>query len=65
MSQQDIQSLIEENDKIKLNETEHSVKKKIFNLSKMEALVHSDPKLSNIYDQMAEGGSERFGYQKR
>lgn len=62
MSQQDIQSIIEENDKIKLNETEHSVKKKIFNLSKMEALVHSDPKLSNIYDQMAEGGSEKFGY---
>ena len=62
MSQQDIQTIIEENDKIKLNETEHSVKKKIFNLSKMEALVHSDPKLSNIYDQMAEGGSEKFGY---
>lgn len=45
-----------------LNEEEFSLKKKIWNLSKMESLVHSDPKLSAVYDKMAEEGKERFGY---
>lgn len=57
-----LQEVIEKNDMIHLNEVEHSIKKKIFNLSKMESLVHNDPKLSKIYDQMAEGGAEKFGY---
>lgn len=45
-----------------LNEKEQSLKKKIFNLSKMEALVHSDPKLSAVYNEMAEDGEEKYGY---
>lgn len=45
-----------------LNEKEQSLKKKIFNLSKMEALVHSDPKLSAVYDEMAQNGEEKYGY---
>ena len=45
-----------------LTEKEESLKKKIFNLSKMEALVHSDPKLSAVYDEMAENGEEKYGY---
>jgi hypothetical protein len=45
-----------------LNEAELSLKKKIFSLSKMEALVFSDPKLSTVYEEMAENGEERFGY---
>ena len=54
---------------IKLNETdgllseaEQSLKKKIFSLAKMEALVFSDPKLSAKYDEMAENGEEKYGY---
>jgi uncharacterized protein DUF3008 len=45
-----------------LNEKEQSLKKKIFDLDKMEALVHSDPKLSSVYDDMAEDGKEKYGY---
>jgi hypothetical protein len=45
-----------------LNEKEQSLKKKIFDLSKMEALVHSDEKLSAIYNEMAEEGEEAYGY---
>lgn len=45
-----------------LNETELSIKKKIFSLPKMEALVFSDPKLSNVYDEMAVEGETRYGY---
>jgi len=45
-----------------LNEKEQSLKKKIFSLSKMEALVFSDPKLSAVYDEMAENGEEKYGY---
>jgi hypothetical protein len=45
-----------------LNEAEQSLKKKIFSLSKMEALVFSDPKLSAIYDQMSINGEEKYGY---
>ena len=45
-----------------LTEKEQSLKKKIFNLPKMEALVFSDPKLSAVYDEMAKNGEERYGY---
>src|ERR1035437_7887782 len=45
-----------------LNEVEQSLKKKIFSLAKMEALVFSDPKLMAKYEEMAENGEERFGY---
>ena len=54
---------------IKLNETdellseaEQSLKKKIFSLAKMEALVFSDPKLSAKYEEMAENCEEKYGY---
>lgn len=54
---------------VKLNETdelltekEQSLKKKIFTLPKMEALVHSDPKLSTVYNEMSENGEEKYGY---
>ena len=45
-----------------LNEVEQSLKKKIFSLAKMEALVFSDPKLSAKYEEMAENGEEKYGY---
>lgn len=45
-----------------LTEKEQSLKKKIFSLPKMEALVFSDPKLSAIYNEMAENGEEKYGY---
>jgi hypothetical protein len=45
-----------------LNEAEQSLKKKIFSLAKMEALVFSDPKLSAVYDQMSVNGEEKYGY---
>ena len=45
-----------------LTEKEQSLKKKIFSLAKMEALVFSDPKLSAVYEDMAENGAEKFGY---
>ena len=45
-----------------LNEKEQSLKKKIFSLAKMESLVFSDPKLSAVYDEMAENGEEKYGY---
>jgi hypothetical protein len=45
-----------------LSEVEHSLKKKIFSLAKMESLVFSDPKLSAVYDEMAENGDEKYGY---
>jgi hypothetical protein len=45
-----------------LSEAEQSLKKKIFSLPKMEALVFSDPKLSAVYDKMAEDGEEKYGY---
>lgn len=45
-----------------LNEKEQSLKKKIFNLSKMESLVFSDPKLSAVYDDMSENAEEKYGY---
>lgn len=53
--------MIFEYDKV-LNEKEMSLKKKIFSLQKMESLVHSDPKLSAIYNEMAEEGEEKYGY---
>lgn len=45
-----------------LSEVEQSLKKKIFSLAKMEALVFSDPKLSAAYEEMAENGEEKYGY---
>lgn len=45
-----------------LNEKEQSLKKKIFDLAKMETLVHNDEKLSSIYNDMAEEGEEKYGY---
>lgn len=45
-----------------LNEKEQSLKKKIFNLAKMESLVFSDPKLTTVYNEMAENGEEKYGY---
>jgi len=45
-----------------LSEVEQSLKKKIWSLAKMEALVFSDPKLSAVYEEMAENGEEKYGY---
>lgn len=45
-----------------LTEKEVSLKRKIFSLPKMEALVHPDPKLSAVYNEMAEDGVEKYGY---
>ncbi|RLF57323.1 MAG: hypothetical protein DRN27_08025, partial [Thermoplasmata archaeon] len=45
-----------------LGEAEQSLKKKIFSLAKMESLVFSDPKLSAVYEEMAENGEEKYGY---
>ncbi len=45
-----------------LTEKEQSLKKKIWSLAKMEALVFSDPKLSAVYEEMAENGEEKYGY---
>lgn len=53
--------LIEDVDEL-LTEKEYSVKKKIFKLPKMEALVFSDPKLLAVYNEMSEEGEEKYGY---
>ena len=45
-----------------LSEAEQSLKKKIFSLAKMEALVFSDPKLSAVYEEMSVNGEEKYGY---
>jgi len=45
-----------------LTEKEQSLKKKIWSLAKMESLVFSDPKLSVVYEEMAENGEEKYGY---
>ena len=45
-----------------LTEKEFSLKKKIFRLPKMEALVFSDPKLLAVYNEMSEEGEEKYGY---
>jgi len=59
MVQNDVQ--LQEMD-VLLTEKQQSLKKKIFSLAKMEALVHPDPRLSAIYDEMAENGEEKYGY---
>ena len=46
----------------RLNEKEQSLKKQIWNLAKMESLVHNDDKLSAIYNEMEEDGEEKYGY---
>lgn len=45
-----------------LSETEFSLKRKIFDLSKMEALIFSDPKLTAVYDEMSKKGKDKYGY---
>jgi len=45
-----------------LSEAEQTLKKKIFSLAKMESLVFSDPKLSAVYEDMADNGEEKYGY---
>ena len=45
-----------------LTEKKYSLKRKIFSLPKMEALVFSDPKLSIVYEEMADEGREKYGY---
>ena len=48
-----------------LNEEDYELKKKIFDLDKMKALIFSDPKLSSEYDKMVgeKGeGKSRYGY---
>lgn len=46
----------------RLDEKEQSLKKQIWDLAKMESLVHDDNKLSAIYNEMAEDGEEKYGY---
>lgn len=55
--------LIQEIDK-DLDKSQGSFKKKIWDLSKMESLVHSDPKLEAIYQDMEREAEEnqRYGY---
>jgi len=45
-----------------LGEKEQSIKKKIWDLSKMESLVHGDSQLSALYTKMAEEGEDKYGY---
>jgi len=45
-----------------LTEKEQSFKKKVWDLSKMESLVFSDPKLNAKYNEMSEDGQEKYGY---
>ena len=45
-----------------LNEKTKSLKKQIWDLAKMEALVHGDQKLSAIYNEMSQDGEEKYGY---
>jgi len=52
---------LEEMDRF-LTEKKQSLKRKIFSLDKMEALVHGDPKLSAVYEEMSEDGREKYGY---
>lgn len=48
---------------VNLSEEEKSRKKKIFKLAKMEALVHSDDKLSSIFKKILEDNpEEKYGY---
>lgn len=52
---------LNETDKL-LSEEEVALKKKIFDLSKMESLVFSDPILSAEYEKMSNRGEELYGY---
>lgn len=45
-----------------LSEDEKKKKKAIFNLAKMETLVHNDPDLSELYNEMVERDKEMYGY---
>jgi hypothetical protein len=57
------EQMIQEIDK-DLDQSQGSIKKKIWDLSKMESLVHSDPKLEAIYQDMEHEAEEnqRYGY---
>lgn len=57
-----MKNLKENNGVIALNEKEESLKKKIFNLSKMETLVYSDEYLSNIFNKLKQDAAETYGY---
>lgn len=57
-----ISDVINEYDRRTLNEKKYKLKRKIFSLPKMEAMVHADPRLSTIYNQMAEDGKDKYGY---
>lgn len=45
-----------------LNEDEKREKKIIFNLSKMEYVVHNDPDLSEFYNKLVDENKELYGY---
>lgn len=46
----------------RIDEKKFELKRKIFDLSKMEALVFSDPKLTRVYNEMAVNGYAQYGY---
>jgi len=51
-----------ENNNNNVNEKKESLKKKIFNLAKMETLVYTDEYLSNIYNDLKQDAEETYGY---
>ena len=61
LSETDLNTQLNEIDSL-LSENDYKLKKKIFNLGKMETLVFSDPLLSAKYEEMSENGETRFGY---
>jgi len=61
--QQAMQNTSIDEEVLNLSEEEkESLKKKIFDLAKMETLVHNDQKLSSVYENMSEDGEEKYGY---
>jgi hypothetical protein len=61
--QNNVRGLSLEDVDINLSEEAKSRKKKIFKLAKMEALVHSDEKLTSIFNKILEDDpSEKYGY---
>lgn len=51
-----------ENNNNNVSEKKESLKKKIFNLAKMETLVYTDEYLSNIYNDLKQDAEETYGY---
>lgn len=45
-----------------IDKNQKILKKKVFNLSQCENMIHNDDKLFAIYNEMAKDGSEKFGY---